>query len=279
MKGLTRIALLALASAALAGCSTSGGGGRAAAAPPTAPQLLVYRPFATRYVARSLGRVEQDFSGQLMVSEFSMRYYVSAAAVPAGDAMALTLTIDSVPQVEGAGLSLTEAARTAGTTFTGMLSPDGAIREFAGGDTTIALVRQLASGLARIFPRLPEGGVAPGQQWSDTVETVSPGAGLDLIVRVLVDHQAVNWTQHLGERALHIASVARYTLSGEGTQGGTQISIDGSGVQHSHRYLAHDGRYLGGTSADTSQSTAVVAATGGFIPVTQIRYDTLTVTP
>jgi hypothetical protein len=278
MKGLTGIALLALAGTTFTGCGSSAGGGAAAPPPPT-PERVVYQPFTTRYVAVSRGRVEQVFSGQAVVSEFSMRYYVAAEAVSAGDVMDLTLIVDSVPHVEGAGLSPAEAVLAAGTRFTGILQPEGNIGEFAGGDTTLALVRQLASGLERIFPQLPLGGVVPGQVWSDTVETLSPGSGFDIQIRVVVDHSAVEWTQHVAGRALHIVSVAHYTLSGEGMQGGSEISIEGTGVQRSHRYVSADGRYLGGTSADTSRSTALVLAMGSEIPVTQIRFDTLAVVP
>ena len=278
MKRLTGITLLALAGTTFTGCGSSGRGG-AAAPPPATPEQIVYRPFAMQYVAVSHGRVEQEFSGQAMVSEFSMRYYVSAEAASAGDVMSLTLTVDSVPHIEGAGLSPAEAALAAGARFTGVLQPEGDIGEFAGGDSTVALVRQLASGLERIFPQLPDGGVVPGQAWSDTVESLSPGSGFDILIRVVVDHHAVEWTQHVGGRALHIVSLAYYTLSGKGMQGGSEISIEGSGVQRSHRYVSSDGRYLGGTSADTSRSTALILATGSAIPVTQIRFDTLAVVP
>jgi hypothetical protein len=278
MKGLTGITLVALAGTTFTGCGSSPGTGAAAPPPPT-PEQVVYQPFTMRYVAASHGRVEQVFSGQAVVSEFSLRYHLSVEAVSAGDVMNLTLTVDSVPHVEGAGLSPAEAALAAGTRFTGVLQPEGGIDEFGGGDTTVALVRQLASGVERIFPQFTHGGVIPGQAWSDTVETVSPGSGFDIQIRVVLDHHAVEWAQHVAGRALHIVSVAHYTLSGEGMQGGSEISIEGSGVQHSHRYVSPDGRYLGGTSADTSRSSALILAIGSEIPVTQVRFDTLAVVP
>jgi hypothetical protein len=55
--------------------------------------------------------------------------------------------------------------------------------------------------------------------------------------------------------------------------------MEGSAVQRSNRYVSPDGRYLGGTSADTSFSTALVVAMGSSIPVTQIRFDTLAIVP
>jgi len=278
MNGLVRITLLAVGGAAL-GCGGSPGSRTAAAPPAPTPERLVYRPFATQYVAASHGRVEQEFSGQAIVSEFSLRYYVSAEAVDFGDGMTVALTVDSVPVAAGGGLLAAEAEAAAGTRFTGVLRPKGVIDGFTGGDSATALVRQLASGLERIFPQFPDGGVVPGQAWSDTLETVSPGAGFDIRIRVLTDHQAMAWTQYAQARALHILSVARYTLSGRGLQGGSEISIEGSGVQHSDRYVSADGRYLGGTSADTSRSTALVLAMGSSIPVTQLRFDTLAVVP
>jgi hypothetical protein len=279
MNGSRLITLVAAAGTALTGCGGSSSGGTAAAPPPQTPQRIVYQPFAAQYRAASHGRVEQEFSGQTMLSEFGLRYYVSAEAVDEDGVMGLTLTVDSVPLAVGGGLSAAEAVSAAGTRFTGVLRPEGHIRGFAGGDTTVPLVRQLASGLERIFPELPEGGVVPGQTWSDTIETTSPGAGLDILVSVVIDHRAEGWIQHALGRAVHIVSEARYTLSGEGMQGGSEISMEGSGVQRSNRYVSPDGRYLGGTSADTSYSTALVVAMGSSIPVTQIRFDTLAIVP
>ncbi len=273
------VPLVAAAAALLAACGTAGTGGGATPPPTAEPERFSYSQFAVTYQGSSHGRSEQEISGQRTASEFSLRYYLTTTAVQSGEAARLTMTLDSVPYVSGAGagFSATDAQEAAGTTFTGFLSPEGEIMAFEGGDTTISLVQQLATGFRYFFPRIPPEGVAAGQSWTDSLESTTRAGLLEIQVKTVNRHEAVGWIEHTEGRALHVASVADYTLSGGGTQGGMDITIEGTGIRHEHRYLAEDGRYLGGTAADTSNSTALVAAMGMSIPITRIKFDTLTV--
>ncbi len=280
MTTLQAISLLAVASLACAGCA-AGGASAGAPVPTSDSQHISYGPFSASYHAIAHGHVEQEFSGQISASEFTMSYYLTAGVVPYAGVHRISLIVDSVADLSGAALTMSpgDNDRVRGTIFSGIVSPTGEIVGFQGGDTTVALVKTLANGLANFLPRLPEGGASAGDAWSDTTESTSSTGGIDVQVRSIGRHEAVGWTERAGERALHIMTVVNYTFSGSGTQMGQEFTLEGSGVRRENRYLGPGGRYLGATSADSSSSTALLTAIGISIPIRQTRTDTVRVLP
>ncbi len=274
------ISLLAMASVACAG-GAAGGASADAPVPASDPPRISYEPFSASYHAIAHGHVEQEFSGQVNASEFTMSYYLTAGVVSFAGVHRISLTVDSVPELRGAALTLSpgDKDRVRGTIFSGIVSPTGEIIDFRGGDTTIALVNTLADGLASFLPRLPKGGASAGDTWSDTTESTSSTSGIDVQVRSIRRHEAVGWTERAGERALHFMTVVNYTFSGSGTQMGQEFTLEGSGVRYENNYLGPGGRYLGATSADSSSSTALLTAIGISIPIRQTRTDTVRVLP
>jgi hypothetical protein len=211
------------------------------------------------------------------VSAFVMRFYLTAMAAQTGGAARLTLTIDSIPQAEGATVNRADVVAAAGATYTGILSPDGEVMSFQGGDPDNALLAQISEGLSQFFPKIPEGGVAPGDVWHDTTTILTGSQGVEIEVVATTRYEAGEWGDHGGTRALAVLSRAAYTLTGGGSQGGTDFTIDGSGVEHGQLFLGEDGSYLGGTSADTSDMTATVPAAGMTVPIQQTQADTVRV--
>lgn len=268
--------LLALSSAALAACGTSGtsGGGTPS---PAAPARFSYGPFTAQYQISSHTHVEQEIQGQAQTSDVDLVYFLSVATADEEGVTRLTMTLDSVPELSGPMTSPSAGADAAGATFTGILSPRGEILDFQISDSANALVRQLKNGLSRFFPRVPLGGVEAGQAWADSVEISSESGGLDILVEAAAQFQANDWGDRYGIRALSVGSSTDYALSGGGSQGGSEITIDGTGVSHGGFYLGGDGRFLGGTSADTAHMSAFVVAMGVDIPILQIRFDTVAV--
>ncbi|MDH3290283.1 MAG: hypothetical protein OEO20_01480 [Gemmatimonadota bacterium] len=269
-----------LATALVVGCSASGSTARTAAAPEL-PSTFTYGPFTAVYEIASHSHTEQDFGGQVQTVDFSLTYYITATAVQTGGAAQLTITLDSAPKMSdlppAAGISKEEIQRAAGTTYRGILAPDGEILAFQGSTAGGQFAEQLNTAMERFFPRIPIAGLAPGQTWSDSASTTTQSGGLDLGVETTTSFEARDWLTRNGTQALEVAAVADYTVSGGGSQSGMDIGIDGSGVRRSLLYLAQDGRYLGGATADTSNLVATVAAMGAMIPVTQIRHDTVRV--
>lgn len=260
-------------------CSGGYGGSASAPAPAPTPKTFTYQPFTASYAVSSHGHVEQEFGGQTTTTEFTIRYYLSATAVPGDSGFPVTITIDSVPELSGALAQLAggTAEGMAGTKFTGTLLPTGEIRGIAGGDTTQVLAQQLLTSLRRLFPQIRPDGVQAGDQWSDTTETTTTQNGIDISVRSISTNEAVAWDSWHGMEALHVQTQAQYSISGAGNTGGTEITVDGTGTTHAQFHLGADGRFVGATAADTSHSTATLAQMGATIPVTQMRADTIMV--
>ncbi len=258
------------------------GGGTAAAPSPSAAATSIavrYSSFSAQYIATSHSRTEQHLpSGQLSGENVTVRVHFRVRVAESGNGLAVALTIDSVPELLGTGLPVGEAVRAQGTVFTGRMAATGRIVDFTGGDSSIALVRLLRTTFRDFFPSIPPGGAVPGARWIDTVQTVNLGGDMEVVIESVLAHEVLGWTDYAGRDALHISTMAQYTLAGSGTQMGQEISLDGTGVRHEHHYLAADGTYLGATAADTSTSIALVVAMDLTIPITQTRVDSLRIT-
>lgn len=259
------------------GCGTAPSAGVPPA--PREPAQFTYGPFSETYAIVSHTRQEQEVGGQITTVESAMRWRMTASTDPTGGEAGLTMTIDSAPTVTGTGADFVQGdlARAAGTTFVGTLTAEGRVVGLHGGDTTNAFLGQLAQSAERFFPRVPAGGAAPGQRWTDTLSTSTVSGGLEIHLELVSRSEAGGWVDRDGLRALEVATVTDYTLTGGGSQMGTEIDLDGTGSRHSIAYLAADGRFLGSTSADTSNMTATVAAMGMMIPIIQVRHDSVSV--
>lgn len=257
----------------LAGC--------AAAPPPPAPpaphpaRRVTYRPYTAEYRAVSRVRVEQEFApGQVAASEYAIRVHFSLTIALGDSLMPVRIVVDSVPELEGAGMSSREAAEVAGLVFHGELHPDGRLATFSPSRPQGLLASQLANTLREFFPRLPSGGAQDGDHWSDTTSSTTVTAGLPITVHAVTQY-AGRWTSGGDARSFEIVGVSEYSLSGRGTGAGQEIALDGSGRRHTTYYLDASGRYLGAAAADTAHYEATIGAAGIVLPITQYRADSL----
>ncbi len=245
---------------------------------PTPVARFRYRPFASTYYGVTQGEVRQEFNGQLAASNFGMRFYVSAEVAASDEYFQSVLVLDSITQLAGlqGGILQAQLDSAQGATFTGLLSPDGTLHGFVGGDSAGSVARELADRfLARFFPRIPAAGAEAGMEWRDTVETKSTVGGAENSVRLFNHYQAVGWSLHRGEKALQVTTRTDYTFHGSGELVGQDFTVEGAGRRHSTHFLAADGRLLGSFAADTSEAEALLTAAGIVIPVHQTRADTL----
>jgi len=263
------------------GCGAAGtpSGAPRAQAAPAPPASFLYRPFDVQYRVASQNHTEQEFGGQVNAFDLSLAYFLGAKATPAGDALQVSLTLDSV--VPGGplppGVNASDFQSAVGATFSGVLSPTGEMSSFQEGKGTGQFLGQLNASMPRFFTHVPAGGAQTGQTWSDSTSISTPSGGLDMQISTKTDYVAGSWSAHDGVQALEVTGISHYTISGGGMQGGAEITVDGSGTSHARLLLGAGGWLLGQTSADTTNLTATVLAMGAIIPVTQIRYDTVSV--
>jgi hypothetical protein len=275
------IALLAATGLAL-GCGSGGATGGSAREQTPAPAVVdnfVYGPFATSYRLVSRNHTEQEFGGQVTAIDFDTELFLSAEAVPADDGNALSLTIDSI--VPGStlppGVTQADFEGATGATFRGTLHPTGEITDFQTAEGSGSLLTQMNRSMRNFLPAVPEGGVHPGETWTDSTTIMAPSGGMDIEVSTVTTYESGDWTDESGLRVLPVSARSDFTVAGGGNQGGTEITIDGTGVSWSQLQLSADGRLVSRIAADTANMTATVIAMGTIIPITQIRFDTLSV--
>lgn len=245
--------------------------------PDALPNVVRYAPANLRYRARQHRHVEQEFNGQVTANDQVTTFVLSVDLVADEGGLEATLVLDSIDVTGSANATPQEIEAVRGTRFSGMLGPDGRFAEFTGGDTTQPYLRQVAREFEEFFPRIPADGVAPGRVWSDTTNTEVDASGITLEISSVNQHEALEWTEYAGERALKIHTVTSYTVSGSGQQGGQELELTGAGRRYVDQFLSADGRYLGSIVADTAEVDVLVVAAGILVPVKQHGADTLTV--
>ncbi len=275
---------LAVAIGLAGGCSSAGTMSERARGEPPAPttiDLFTYAPFATAYRLASRNRTEQEFGGQVSTFEFGAAIYLSAEAAPEPDAdgFSLSMTVDSMVPTGTLppGISAEDFSAAAGATFAGVLQPTGDITDFEGTESGSALVTQMNQSMSRFFTPVPETGAGANQTWTDSAAVMSGATGMDIEVSTVTTYESGNWMEENGVRVLPVTARSEIAVAGGGMQGGTEITIDGTGVSWTELRLAADGRLLSRFSADTMNMTATVIAMGTIIPITQLRYDSLSV--
>ncbi len=263
----------------LAAIACAGGASPSPPAEPTRPGAVRYAPHRAAYVAVSNGRQEQQVPGGSTTTEFGFRVYLNTVVDQIPDGLRITIRVDSVPEASGASIPPSDLPRASGTTFTGYVAANGELLDLTGGDTTIALVRQLRRAFEEFLPPIPELGAAPGAAWIDTAVSSTQDAGIEIEIVSVGAHEVVGWTAYAGLDAMHITTRSEYTLLGHGSQMGQAITIEGTGVREEHSYLGADGTYLGGWAADSSNLSALVASMGLAFPIIQVRNDSLIYRP
>jgi hypothetical protein len=235
-------------------------------------------PGTAHYRSASYTHLEQQVSGQPQQSDEARVFYFTANLTPQGEALRVTLTVDSIGRYEvGPASPRTEQIR--GLTFTGTLAPNGEIRGLTGGDSTVRVVTELADGLSHLYPRIPSRGLEPGAQWTDTTQTTSRTGGAPLTVVQVSQHRAEPPTGAGPTDAIPIRTETAYRFSGQGSQGGQAYSVNGEGRRHTVELLGLRGVFHGLTLADTSTFTVSLPALDITIPGRQTRADTLSQLP
>lgn len=279
---LISTAALAAAGGVAVGCGSTGATSTAArgeSPTPSTVSVFTYAPFTAAYRLASHNRTEQEFGGQVSTFEFGAAIYLSTEAEPADMGFALSMTIDSMVPTGTLppGIAAEDFAAASGASFGGTLHPSGEITEFEGAESGSALVTQMNESMSRFFPPVPEDGARPGETWTDSGTVMGGATGMDIEVSTVTVYQSGDWIEAGGARVLPVSARSDITVAGGGMQGGTEITIDGTGVSWAALRLGADGRLLSRFSADTMNMTATVIAMGTIIPITQLRYDSLSI--
>lgn len=259
--------------AVLAACH---GAGNAPEPVPEAPPTLRYAADSAHYLLVSHRTGEQEMQGQVNRQTQRTQYWLGATLAAAeGDTLATRFLVDSVTESGGA-FGSGDLTQVRGAEWTARLAPNGQLLNFDG-PSAAGVSSQLANLLSQFYPRIPEEGLTAGAAWVDTVTGDVDVGGVVLTITAVHHNEAVGPAEFDAVPAFLIRVVSEYTMSGQGSQSGQPLTLDGTGRRHVREYLTPTGHYLGRVAADTSQFDVVLTALGMSIPGRQWRYDTLKV--
>jgi len=222
---------------------------------PTAPGGVLYGPSALRYVMHQRLHVEQDYGMGMQVQDLGYRIFVTATITGPTDSLGYpaTLTADSIvldsASVLPPPLSV-DGAR--GLAYRGHLTAQGEFKNAVPSDPVQArLTGQILGGFRNFYLRLPHGGIAAGANWIDTVATTDTAGAVAVVTRGAIDaHAAAAPRGPVPSLELHFT--ASLALSGGGEANGQRFTIEGQSTVSGTTYVALDGRYLGGETADST---------------------------
>jgi hypothetical protein len=288
-RSLLLLSTIGFAAACSGGYATAGTGAApapaapGAAAPAPTANALQLVPGTTRYLVYQDVHIQQEFTGLPPTIDLRYGLYLTAAIATPADSLGYptTFTVDSIKVDSGIQLPpQINLAAARGYRVTGRLSPTGEFTNPVSSDTgAAASLGNLLPRFRSFFPRLPVGGVRPGDTWTDsTTATDSPG-GTTITSRSLNHRTATTWEDRGGTRALRLEGTGTYQFSGAGEQGGAPFTIEGSGTGTGWQLLAIDGRYLGGEARDSTTLTIDLPMQGITIPRRQIARTTVTALP
>jgi hypothetical protein len=288
-RSLVLLSTFVAAAACSRGYSTPGTGATptpaapGAAAPAPSAKALQLLPGTIRYLVYQDVHIQQDFIGLPPTIDLRYGLYLTATIAEPADSLGYptTFAVDSIKVDSGIQLPpQINLAAARGYRVTGRLSPTGEFTNPVPSDSgAAASLGNLLPRFRSFFPRLPVGGVRPGDTWTDSTTVTDAPSGTTITTRSLNHRTATTWEDHGGIRALRLETTGTYQFSGAGEQGGAPFTIDGSGAGTGRQLLAIDGRYLGGEARDSTTLTIDLPMQGITIPRRQIARTTVTVLP
>jgi hypothetical protein len=160
-----------------------------------------------------------------------------------------------------------------GRTWHALLSPEGKLTNVKRMDSSST--GQASELLSSFFPHVKVGAKV-GDRWTDTSETTTDAEGQSITTRTITNYSVTGTETRSGARALKIETAFSMAQTGEITQGGQALSVDGTGSGNATYFVAPDGRYLGGSSVTNADLQISAAQFPAPIPV-QVK-NTVTVT-
>lgn len=265
---------------------TAACGGRAAPpagpAPATtttaaAPAALAYAAAAAHYRIESRTHTEQEVMGNAQSMDATVALLVNVVSTLEGPNLATVFTVDSA---NGTGMQAEGIVAVRGLTFRTSHTPTGRPLSLTTPDSANPILTQVGQLFRGFYPRLPERPPVAGFTWTDTVsDSTTPGPGMVLRTQSTRENRVVGWEDLAGTRALRVATTGRYTITGEGEQGGQALSITGTGLATVESVISAAGILLSQTSADSTNLTVTVMSMGLDVPIRQTRHATLTRLP
>ena len=275
---------LAAACLLLAGCASGGGGTEAPTTPapkpgeppaPAAPTGGRGPAVSFRAVQGAPYRVERHDSLTLQYEGGASQEQVRdrtafvrlSLAETGGGSYRATIVLDSLLAWEnGVPVPFDSLGPVRGTQWTATLTSAGAL-EGLRANRSSTLGDELASTLRLLLPRIPQGGVREGMEWSDTTS-------YELVADAFPGNEttAMRYRAAEGEgsdKTIALESEGSYTRAGTRLQGEQELQMTASGQRKGIHEIAIEGTLLSATGSEAGEMTISVPSVGQTVPVKQ----------
>ena len=191
---------------------------------------------------------------------------LSLAEAPAGSYRA-TIVLDSLLALEnGVPVPFDSLGPVRGTQWTATLTPDGTL-EGLQANRSSTLGDELVSTLRLLLPRIPQGGVREGMEWSDTTRYQLVADAFPGTETTAMTYRA---TEAEGSRkAIALESEGTYARSGTRLQGEQELQMTASGTRRGSHRLSLEGTLLSAQGSEAGEMTISVPSVGQTVPVKQ----------
>jgi len=231
--------------------------------------LGAYAPVAAKYHIASIGKTSQVMMGQAQEFETTSNQLLSLAVAKAGDALSLTMTLDSATVTTGAPTGAPDMSSAIGMKFVGGMALDGKIASSQITDKTGGVsTSDFASNMRSILPRLRVG-ASKGAAWVDSTKSVGKQGDADLTSESVVNYTFIGDTIVAGTKAWKIVGVSATKLTGKGSRMGSDYTIAGDVKGTSTSVVSTAGVLLGQVSESESNLSVDVPAAQMTIPIVQ----------
>ncbi len=136
---------------------------------------------------------------------------------------------------------------------------------------------ELSTQFRELLSPLPEKAVKVGESWEETRTDTVKQAGLDLLVSSRTRYTVAEQTVHQGQECLKVNTQGTFTVGGQGSQMGANVSFEGEGEKNGYFLFAYKtGTLLEVVSERLLEGTAAVTGPVDMtIPMSQEVKSTL----
>ncbi len=224
-----------------------------------------YGPGTFQYRVETQVHAVQEMMGQTQEATRNASQHITLKLDrQAGDVLGFTITVDSTtadsPEMQA------QSAKIVGKPVTGTISQLGEVLTFTVPQDSAVEDAEFRN-LKQFFVRLPDKsdrGAAIVDTLADTLHT----QGMEIAQVVVMTSTVAGDTTINGEKAIILERTGNMTMTGDGEQGGQQLTLDGTGTVSGKLYVGSTG-LLNGQMENSAQINVSVPQQNMTIPITQ----------
>lgn len=220
----------------------------------------------------SVGQGEQK-------NEFTVTGFVTITLTDSAGGRVMHAVLDSssvVPAPPGAPPGALEGQQ--GATYHGFIGANGRTESFAVmGDSAAPQGGVLMMQILRDFYPNVKAGFKAGDTWRDSTQTNESQNGTTSTIIRIIEYSVGPEAPWAGAQGHQVNTATTFTMSAESDTPGGPTSVQGAGTGTATWYVTPAGVFLGGTSSNSADLTAMTAF--GDFPVKQASKTTITALP